>query len=164
MSDYNAGAARATYELDASPFYREIERIKREYAALRGQSGQQTVIPASQAPAGLKDVTPAQARQVEAAAKLANAQARLQQAQDKSAASAAKLAQSQAQLALADQRTATEAARTATALQNQARAMAQPGGRRGRRQGQGRGHRRGRRHLHEAMAWGGQPGPRLTAA
>ena len=37
---YDAGSSRALYELDASPFYQEVERIKRAYAELRNLGGQ----------------------------------------------------------------------------------------------------------------------------
>jgi hypothetical protein len=93
VTSYDAGAAAAKYSLDAGPFYAEIARIKAAYAQLRtlgGQaaSGAQTVIPASAAPAGLKNVTPQLQSQAAAAQRaqretlaLAQAEARLMQAQ-----------------------------------------------------------------------------------
>ena len=120
MTDYNAGSARATYELDISPFRQNLAEIKRGYAeiaraaaqARQIPSGTQTVVPRREAP---------NARPVGGGSGVNASAAEAQRA----AVAAARLAAEQNKAALAAQRLSTEQQRTAAQLANTERAETQ---------------------------------------
>lgn len=131
MTDYDAGAARATYELDIDPLRRSVAEAKRLYAELQQAAqrarqvadprGSQTVVPRSEAPSarpvgGGRGVDPAaQAQRAEAALlRQARAEATLLAAQGNRAAAATRLERALAgvnQQSLAAIQTRTQLAR-----------------------------------------------------